>query len=281
MLIKKDYGILTEFKVAKTILGRPIYFNHFYYIDGLLIDSGPSHVSSEVIKALSLYPLEKLVITHEHEDHTGNCKLIKEKFGIPVYAHPDAVKTAADPPAIQIYRKVMWGRQPAVKIECIPHIISTSRFQFKVFHTPGHSADHISLFERKNRWLFCGDLFLSENLNSFMAGENIVDHLESLYKMILLKPAVLFCGLKGRLDKAGDRLVQKYENWLNIGCRVADLYKSGMSKKIILQELFGGETFFYYFSQSNFGRRFMLESIIDNIDYFEEAQKKRPDCRFS
>ncbi len=269
-----DYGEVIAFKVARTILGRPLYYNHFYYVDGLLIDCGPPHVGPEIIKSLQQFPLEKVAITHQHEDHSGNCKLIKQAFDVPIYAHPGTVKAMANPPYIQLYRQIMWGRPPAAEVSDTPELIKTSNFQFKVFLTPGHSFDHISFFEPLNRWLFCGDLYLGESLNSFMAGENIVDHLNSLHNMILLKPTVLFCGLKGRVNNATERLARKYNKWLEICYRVRKLHETGLTRKRILQEVFGGEALFYYFSQSNWGRQFMLESIIDNIDFFKNKQKQ-------
>lgn len=274
MLKVNNFGNITEFIVARTVLGRPLYYNHFYYIDGLLIDCGPSHVGSEVIKSLRQFPLQQVAITHQHEDHTGNCRLIQEEFKIPIYAHPDTVKTMADPPYIQLYRRVMWGNPPVAEASKIPELIKTANLQFRVFHTPGHSPDHISFFEPLNRWLFCGDLYLGENLNSFMAGENIVDHLNSLHKMISLKPAFLFCGLKGPLDNATERLTRKYNRWLELCTQASELYLAGLSRKNILKEVFGGEALFFYISQSNWGRRFMLESIIDNITFFTSKQRR-------
>jgi len=273
MLIKTYYEDVLQFKAARTILNRPIYYSHFFFVDGLLIDSGLPHISSEIITALRVLPVKKVAITHQHEDHAGNCSLIQKELGIPVYAHPDTKSIIANPPAIQIYRKIMWGKMPRTEASPLKNILDTENYRFQVIHTPGHSADHVSFFEPKKKWLFCGDLYIGENLTSFMAGENIVEHLTSLQKLIFLKPKILFCGLKGRLEDAEERLIRKYNNWWSIGRMVRKLFMAGLSRKQILAEIFGGEDLFYYFSQSNWGRRFMLESIIENISYFETETK--------
>jgi glyoxylase-like metal-dependent hydrolase (beta-lactamase superfamily II) len=273
MLKRTDYTGVSEFKVARTIMGRPIYYNHFFYCDGLLIDSGPSRVAGEVLSALKILPVKKVIITHQHEDHTGNCRLIGRELGIPIYAHPGTVRVMASPPSIQVYRKLMWGKMPPAEARPLKEVVTTGRYQFQVIHTPGHSSDHVSFFEPTMRWLFCGDLYLGESLNSFMAGENIADHLTSLKKTISLKPKILFCGLKGKLENAEDRLRRKYECWWDICSKVLKLKEEGLERKEILKKVLGGETLFYFFSQSNWGRRFMLDSIIDNSDYFR-AEKK-------
>lgn len=255
-------------------MGRPLYNNYFFFIDNLLIDSGPSHLAEEVIAALRSLPLEKVVITHQHEDHTGNCALIKKHFGINIYAHPDTNQIMKDPPPIQIYRRIMWGNQPPVEAKPLENTVTTEHYQFHVLHTPGHSADHVSFFEPVNKWLFCGDLYLGETLNGFMSGENIASHLTSLQNMIALKPEILFCGLKGRLDNAQERLQRKYDIWWDLGCKVCELNEAGMKRKEILAKAFGGEALFYFLSQSNWGRGFMLDSIIENKTFFTTGQKK-------
>ncbi len=274
MLKKTNYGEVIEFKAARTIMGRPLYFTHFFYFDGLLIDTGPLHVSSEVLAALRGLPVKKIVITHQHEDHTGNCGLLHKELGVSIFAHPETIRVLADPPEIEIYRKIIWGNLPRASAMPLEDNISTDLYQLRTIYTGGHSIDHVCFYEPQNKWLFSGDLYLGENLTGFMVGENIVAHLKSLQKLISLKPRVLFCGLKGRLDNATERLTNKYNCWWDLCCRVKKLYEAKATRQQILAEVFGGEMYFYYFSQSNWGRRYMLDTIIDNIDFFEKDQKK-------
>ncbi len=274
MLNKNFYSDIIEFKAGRTIMGRPLYLSHFYFIDGLLIDTGPPNVSSEVFTALKELPIDKVVITHQHEDHTGCCRLLRNNLGLPVYAHPETLKAMSNPPPIKIYRKVMWGSPARSDGFPLNDTITTENHNFWVIPTPGHSKDHVSFFEPLNKWLFSGDLYLGERLTGFMAGENIADHLSSLQRAIELQPKVLFCGLKGRLDNAGERLARKYEYWWELGIKVKDMLESGASRRQILTAVFGGEVMFYYLSQLNWGRRHMLDSIIENIDYFASGTKK-------
>lgn len=279
MIVIKQHEDVTEFKAAKTIMGRPIYKTHFYYLNGLLIDTGPYHIAGEVIEALQDFPPEKVAITHQHEDHTGNCKRINEEFGAPIYAQPEAADILANPPEIEIYRKIMWGGAPAFKIHPLQNYLELGDYRLQVIHTGGHSSDHTCYFEPQNRWLFAGDFYLGENLNGFMVGENIVEHLTGLKKLIALEPRIIFCGLKGHLANAKERLMRKYISWWNICCEVKELHKAGKPRDKILAEVFGGEIIFYYFSQNNWGRRFMLDNILENLDYFDEIRNATPeDC---
>ena len=274
MLKMIEHVDVIEFKAARTIFKIPLYFSHFFYIDGLLIDTGFDHVKNEVLNAVRKLPVKNIVITHQHEDHTGNCHLLQKELMVPVYAHPEAIKAIENPSAKEVYRKLMWGNPPPAKLLPVKKSYKTEHFTIEAIHTPGHCLDHTCYFEPENRYLFCGDLYLGESLTGFMIGENIVDHFNSLKRIIALEPAVLFCGLKGRLENGVERLQRKYEIWWRICCRVKELYEAKVSRQKIMKDVFGGEIFFYYFSQSNWGRRYMIDSIIANIDYFNEEIKK-------
>lgn len=277
MLKMIEHDDVIEFKVARTIFKMPLYYSHFFYIDGLLIDTGFHHVRSEVVEAVKRLPIKNIVITHRHEDHTGNCQLLQRELQVPVYAHPETIKVVENPPTLEIYRKLMWGSPTSAILLPVKKYYKTGHFTIEAIHTPGHCLDHTCYFEPENRYLFCGDLYLGEGLTGFMVGENIADHLNSLKKIITLEPTVLFCGLKGRLENGVERLQRKYDAWWKICLRVKDLYEANTSREKIIKEVFGGEIFFYYFSQSNWGRRYMINSIIANIDYFHEKNRYTPD----
>ncbi len=273
MLIKTDYGEVVEFKVSRTIFGHPLYLAHLFLLDGLLIDTGPTHTAAEVKQAFGNVPVRQVAITHQHEDHTGNSGFFEQELKIPVYAQPETLKMMRNPPKIPMYRHFIWGAQPPVNGLPLGPKLRTKKYELDVIYTPGHSIDHVSFFEPINRWLFCGDLFLGEKLTGFMVGDNISDHFQSLAKVIALKPEVLFCGLKGRVENATERLISKYEQWWNIGVKVKELYDAGLPRKRIIKEVFGGEILFYYFSQSNWGRCYMVDTIIDNLSIFNDQSK--------
>ncbi len=268
MLKVIHHGPVTEIKVSRTFMGRPVYFNSFFIVDGLLIDTGPPHVSAEVGRALEEFTIDRAIITHQHEDHYGNCRLIQDKFSLPVYAHPLTLEVMAAPPPLQQYRKFIWGEAPPAQGLPIGDRIETPCYSFQVLHTPGHTPDHISLFEPEQRWLFCGDLFLGEKLNAFMEGEDIAAHLYSLEKVIQLKPRLLFCGLKGKIEQATERLKNKQNYWLNLGKQIKEMHRAGASPGQILKRSLGGEVPFYYLSQFNWGRRHLVDSFLKNLELF-------------
>jgi glyoxylase-like metal-dependent hydrolase (beta-lactamase superfamily II) len=66
-------------------------------VDGLLIDPGCSYTAGELMSYLEKHPPKWGVNTHYHEDHMGGNRLIRERFGINIYAHPEAVPLIGRP----------------------------------------------------------------------------------------------------------------------------------------------------------------------------------------
>lgn len=66
-----------------------------YLVDGLLIDSGPPASTGDLKQFIkSLAPeqaVEKVVITHWHEDHAGGARFLSEELGLPVYIHKNGI----------------------------------------------------------------------------------------------------------------------------------------------------------------------------------------------
>jgi endoribonuclease LACTB2 len=76
--------------------------------------------------------LEQAVITHQHEDHTGNCAMLQQEFGIPVYAHPETINILKNPLQLEIYRKIMWGTPPESDARPLEKVIKTNTTRFRL-----------------------------------------------------------------------------------------------------------------------------------------------------
>ena len=80
-------------------------------------------------------------------------------------------------------------------------IIKTLNFEFEIIHTPGHDSTSISLYEKNNKWLFCGDLIYDGKLIVNLEDSNIEDYISSLIKVRELKIECLFPGHNSIIEK--------------------------------------------------------------------------------
>jgi len=70
-------------------------------------------------------------------------------------------------------------------------LFETEGATLKAIHTPGHTTDSIILHLQEENALFSGDTILGEGSTVF---EDYVDYMQSLQKILELKPAVIYPG---------------------------------------------------------------------------------------
>jgi len=253
--------------LARTIAGRGRYWTTAYLVDGLLIDSGCAHSASELTEYLLSEPLTHLLNTHTHEDHIGaNGPLQREHPDLEILAHPLALDVLENPrlQRLQPYRRLMWGWPEPSKGRQVAdgELIRTENFAFQVIYTPGHSADHICLYEPKRGWLFSGDLFVGGRDRALSADADIWGVIDSLKKIADLPLTRLFPGSARVRENPRDELQEKISYYEEIGEQVLKMHNRGRSVGSIAQALFGSPMFIEIFTLGHFSRRNLVRSYL-------------------
>ncbi len=141
----------------------------------IIIDPAEDEKIIHILKKKKL-KLEYIFITHHHSDHTsGVSGLLKE--------YPEA----------QIFSP---SELCALKIKIISDedIIKTSLNEFKVLSGPGHTLDHIMLLDKKNNFLFVGDILFRLGCGRVFEGSIEQMH-TSLNKILdLSDDMIVYCG---------------------------------------------------------------------------------------
>jgi glyoxylase-like metal-dependent hydrolase (beta-lactamase superfamily II) len=263
MIRSFDYGEVRYFQMARSFFGRALYWTGVYFVEGVLIDSGPPNLQGEVARLVQELKVRQCVTTHHHEDHSGNHALLRERFHILPQAHASGLARIAEPETHpQLYRRTAWGIPPPAKAEAVGEWLETKQFRLRVIHTPGHSADHIALFEPDRAWLFSGDLYLAPKLRYLRADEDVYAMLDSLRRVIALEPRVLFCQHRGRVEDGAAMLRRKLDFLVELGERIRNLHTRGLEEGEIARALPGSDLRWRlwtggHFSKRNFVRAFL------------------------
>lgn len=268
MIKTQVYGPVTQFTMGREFEGQLIYSMACYYVDGLLIDSGPFHVAGELETAFADYSVQQIVNTHHHEDHIGNNIWFQEHSGVKAaLAHELAVPLIEDPVPwaghMPPYRHLAWGEPLPSKATAINTYVETGNYRFNVIHTPGHSPDHICLLEPDRGWLFAGDIYLSDEVTTLRSDENVKIMLQSLKNLLQYEFDMLFCA-SGRVIKSGARqaVKAKVAFWEEQHEKINQLHNEGLGEDEILKRLYGRESALYELTDGDFGKINLIRSFI-------------------
>jgi len=165
---------------------------------------------------------------------------MREKYGLLPLAHPKTFSYLQDPSQwIPWYRRLVWGCPHPSETGALDSKIQTQRFRFLVIPTPGHSDDHICLYEPNEAWLFSGDLFISEQVKYLREDEDIYSIIDSLKKVAALHPKKMFCSFSGSIDNPLDAIDKKIEYLENLQQKIEEGFHQGLSPREIQWRLLG------------------------------------------
>jgi glyoxylase-like metal-dependent hydrolase (beta-lactamase superfamily II) len=268
MLTISNYEEVTRFDLSRKILGRGWYWTTAYMVDNLLVDTGCAHTTGELVSYLKGTQLVQIVNTHSHEDHIGaNLHLQLGHRDLQISAHPKAVPILTNPRSnqpLQLYRQIFWGWPEPSQAYPVDNgaMIETENYRFEVIYTPGHSPDHICLYEPKQGWLFTGDLFVGGKDRAILSGCDIWQIISSLKSISGLSANLMFPG-SARVRKNPRReLKRKIEYLEQTGAKVLEFNQQGISTREITRRVFGGPMVIEFFTSGHFSRRNLVLSYL-------------------
>jgi len=261
----KEEGPITSITMTRRFLGISFFKVHAFFVDGLLIDTGFAYGRDRFLKLCDALHPEIVVNTHHHEDHTGNNFWIREKYGLLPLAHPKtSFYLQAPSQRIPWYRRLVWGCPHPSETGEVNSKIQTRKFHFMVIPTPGHSDDHICLYEPNEAWLFSGDLFINEQVRYLRNDEDIYLILDSLKRVVGLRPQKMFCSFSGFIDRPEEAIHHKIDYIENLKSEVEKGFQQGLSTWEIQHRLLGRGDRFSFLSGGQVSKKNLINAFIRN-----------------
>ncbi len=230
MIETDNFEEVTQIRMSREIEGKPVYWVSAYLVDGLLIDTGCSYTADELIEFLDDKKVDLAVNTHFHEDHTGANKVLMDKLGIDIFAHPDSVKRISEKIELYPYQETVWGYPEPTVVKPVPDEIKTDNYTFQVIETPGHSIGHIALVELSKGWCFSGDIYARENLKFIRPEEDVSSMIKSMRSLISLpcERLVLLTSVGKIVEDGRESLSACIDNLSELAARVNALEKTAL-----------------------------------------------------
>lgn len=241
---------------------------YIYFVDGLLIDTGQRFVRKQVLSITNELPIKQILITHHHEDHTGNIRAIRDKQHCKVYGSKACGQIMKAPPPLSFAQQLTWGnRESFAEIIPVTDRIVTPEYRFQLIPIPGHAPDMVALYEPDKQWLFSADLYINSFIGYFLHSESVAQQIASTRKILKLDFKVLFCSHNPQLKHPKQQLAKKLDFLERSFDKVAVLHKKGLTPTQIFTELKWKENqFVKTLSGGQLSKLNMVRSIIRDIE---------------
>jgi len=275
MIKVEQINAVRKFQMARSFLGRGLYFTAAYWVDGMMVDTGCAYTVQELATSLKGYQVDFIVNTHSHEDHIAGNATLQNIYGADIMAHPLALPVLADPrgrQSLALYQKLMWGYPDPSKGKAIGEFVNTKNHRFTVIHTPGHSPDHICLYEPKEGWLFSGDLFVGGQDRALRADYNIWLMIASLEKVAAMDISILFPGSGNIRKNPHNKITGKIEYLKELGERILSHYRQKSSYSKIRRTLLGPERAITCITLDHFSGTNLIRSYIEDQPHMNDTK---------
>ena len=238
-----------------------------YRIGSTIIDTGPPNQWATVRRFLRERNVERVLVTHHHEDHGGNGARVQTELDAQVFFPPNAVDLARDGFPLRAYQRVIWGTPARFMPASMPDEMNAGDgVRLRAVHAPGHSPDMTCYLEPERGWLFTGDLYIASKPRFLRADEDVDDQIASLRRVLELDFETVFCAHRGVVSDGRRAIQAKLDYLISLRNEVRQRHAAGRSVAEITRALLGREGFlsittFYHFSKKNLVRGCLPASV--------------------
>lgn len=226
-----------------------------YRFGDTLIDSGPSNQWRHVKSFVAEKPVKQLLLTHHHEDHSGNAASIAKTYGLLPKAPELAQDKLAKGYKTPLLQRIVWGSLPPVKTQPLADAeYNGDGVKFVPVHTPGHAKDLTCFHVPARGYFFSGDLYIAPRLKMLRSDENLSQLVNSIQRVLELDFEVLFCPHGGVIKDGKQMLNKKLSSILETAEKAKDLERSGLDVAAIALKLLGPEDLASRMTGGNFSK---------------------------
>ncbi len=236
-----------------------------YRIGETLIDTGPPNQWKKVHRFAQETPPSLVLLTHHHEDHSGNAQRLKTSFGSKVFAPELSRQLLSEGFPIQLYRRFFWGVPPKVEAEPLTPVIEDGAgYVWEVVPTPGHADDMVCFYEPRRAWLFSADLYVASKVRYARPEDRISLEIASLRRVLKLPIEKLFCSHRGPVDNGHQALAKKLAYLEELRAQVFELWNRGLPNVEIQRQLIGPEDGASWLSGQHFCKANLITACLQS-----------------
>ncbi|GAA5445508.1 hypothetical protein Misp06_03711 [Microbulbifer sp. NBRC 101763] len=243
-----DFGINTTFIV--------------YRLKDTIVDAGPSNQWKYVKWFVKNKPFKQLLLTHHHEDHSGNAGSIYKLTGIQPRAPKATVEILKRGFRIPPIQRLIWGAAGLAEAAELPKDLRIAGEKVIPIPAPGHAKDMTCYLMQDRGWIFTADLYVASHLKLLRKDESIPTLMQSIRRVLEYDFELMLCPHRGMVENGKKRLQDKYDYLLELSSAAQELGRQGLPLKQITKKLLGRENLMGLLSGYNFSKRNLIASCM-------------------
>jgi len=246
-----------------------------YRIGRTLIDTGPPNQWRAVRRFATEqdddHGIDRVLVTHHHEDHAGNAARLQELLDVPVYAPEPSLERLREGFSLETYRWVVWGRPRPVEAKPVPDALTLADgTTLRSLPAPGHADDMVCYLAEGHGLLFSADLYITPRPQYLRFDENVPRLIESIHDVLEHDFDTVLCAHRGVVEN-GRRALSEKVKYMEALCGVVQRrYRyDKLAVPQITDEILGREGLLYWASGGDFSKQNLIASCLDSVP--EEA----------
>jgi glyoxylase-like metal-dependent hydrolase (beta-lactamase superfamily II) len=252
-------------KTASPLGGQAIMWVYAYQIGDTIFDAGCWNAVEELRAYTKKHPVNKVYVTHNHEDHYGGCAAFLPKAE--VFAGPITLKSIYEPYPLPEFFQFVWGLpKPITKAkEFTATSIDVGDFSFEIVNLSGHCDEMIGFWEADQRWFFSSDAVpLPSKKQMAMLEENIPKMVKRMQEIQAKKIEVLFDGHRGPITNPREHIDTRIQFLLELQRQVQALSTQGKTVTEIKATLGFPEPWYLPNTEGRFAIEHLIRSLIED-----------------
>ena len=224
----------------------------------VLIEPGPAAllpIIREAMANLEINRLDYVIPTHIHMDHTGGIGELIQLFPqATAVVHPNGARHLIDPTRWiegtkqaydgefeSIYGPILSVPEQQVKIAEDGEQLNIGSRELRIIHTPGHTPNHIAIYDTKVKGIFCGEALGilhpgadDQIIPAIIPGFDEEAYVSSMERLRQLNPQILFYAHEGGVRTQADKFISRaIENSKLLGSAVLNIIQTEKSKEAV------------------------------------------------
>lgn len=245
-----------------------------YQVGSSLIDAGPPRVARWLYEQLPHDSIERVLVTHHHEDHVGTLHLFRsERPALPVLAPRDCISLLEPGLPVPKYRQMYWGNLgplSGLQPYDFGQAFAEGTHQIESLHTPGHTPYHSSFYVRDGAttYIITGDIYLSTAPLLIFYEADLPGMLRSIERLLALPGELVLLLSHGGIPADGRARLTELVRYLREQMHTIDSFirRTGTrDPRQIAAAIYGHDPSAWDYSGGEIGAHCFVRGVLDPV----------------